>query len=91
MNITLDSALLSRLKKLKKMIRKGDEPKPFRKRCKTVKGILSVMIAESVSKWEFIHDYPGREQRREKFLKEKKHLLKNRKKKNKKKKHAADY
>lgn len=80
MNITLDTALLNRLKKLKKMIRKGDEPKQFKKRCKAVKGIINQMIVESVGKWEFIHDDVGRKKRAKKFKKEKKKLLKGKKK-----------
>lgn len=84
MNITLGSTLLSRLKKLKKMIKKGDEPKLFKKRCKNVKGIIQEMILQGVSKWEFIHDYEGRQKRINKYLKEKKVILKKHKKKKKK-------
>lgn len=80
MKVTVNGSLLSRLKKLKKMIRKGDEPKPFKRQCKSVDGIIQAMILEGVGKWEFIHDYPGRKRRRKEYKEKKKKLLKGKKK-----------
>ncbi len=76
MNIKISSKLLKRLKKIRKLIKRnktdGKVFKKFKKKCKTIPGLIEQIIQNEVGPWEWRYDDKARKIRREKFLKLKK-------------------
>ena len=76
MNIKISSKLLKRLKKVRKIIKRnktdGKVFKKFKKKCKTIPGLVEQIVLDQVVAWEWRYDDKARKIRRKKILKLKK-------------------